>query len=190
MKGKFLNERGSTLILMIMVITLTIGAGIALLSVTMINYKISVSRKIIKQSLYMAELGINNSYVRAYRLTEDAVSESLKKSNEYLADNPADYAGAEIIFKDNYKLFVQSQINSRVSDIANPNVQILNLSTLYFDTNTMTASIMSKYQSDKNDMKAVSAKLIFKIPNYYEAADGKIIYKDIVSLKNWNTVGD
>lgn len=79
---KYFNNNGSTMILLVMAIAIISLLGTSILGVTMMNLKIKKTNTEIKQSFYLSESGLDNSYANAYKL----VLESVKQSNDDAKD--------------------------------------------------------------------------------------------------------
>jgi len=125
------SNRGSTLILLVIVIAVIIALGTSLMSVSMMHYRIKKSNTEIKQSFYMSEKGINTSFSIAYNLVVEAIADSIDKAEEYLSVYPTNINEAANIFSNNYKIFILGQVESRINKNENPKIQITNVNSLF-----------------------------------------------------------
>jgi len=76
MKSKLNNNKGSTLILLVMSIAVISLLGTSILGVTMMNYKIKKTNSDIKYSFYMSESGLDRAFAEAYSVVLKAVDEA------------------------------------------------------------------------------------------------------------------
>lgn len=180
-----LDRRGSTLILLVMTVAVTIMLGVSLMSITLTNYKIKKVNNEASQALYMAEYGFNNSYAKTYTLVNEAVTDSINKAEEYLNEYPENAVEAENIFIDNYKLYITDRISNEICDSANPYVDIYDMEHLIFDAGCLTMRVKSKYVSKNNVVKLVAADIIVNIPDYNESINGTVDCSLLISFRNW-----
>lgn len=183
-----LNNNGSVLILLLIIIAVIIFLGVSLMSLTLINYQIKKTNSDIKQSFYMSENGLNESYVNANDLMINAVNDSIEKSENYLLLNPLDELGALNIYKDNFKSYILSRVSNNINDNSNPIIIITNVPLLYFIGDILTVSIQSKYTSSNNIVKTTKIDLKIAIPNYSEAITGTLDYSKYLKFDNYNIV--
>ncbi len=76
MKRKFNNNKGSTMILLVMSVAVISLLGMSILGVTMMNYKIKKANTDLKFAFYMSESGLDRAYAAAYALILDSVKEA------------------------------------------------------------------------------------------------------------------
>lgn len=76
MKRKFNNNKGSTMILLVMSVAVISLLGTSILAVTMMNYKIKKANTDLKFAFYMSESGLDRAYAAAYALILDSVKEA------------------------------------------------------------------------------------------------------------------
>ncbi|MDF2677830.1 MAG: hypothetical protein K0Q97_2161, partial [Bacillota bacterium] len=183
-----LNNNGSVLILLLIIIAVIIFLGVSLMSLTLINYQIKKTNSDIKQSFYMSENGLNESYVNAHELMINAVNDSIEKAENYLLLNPVDELGALNIYKYNFKSYILSRISSSINDNSNPIIIIINAASLYFIGDNLTVSVQSKYISPNNIEKATKVDLKIIIPNYNEAISKTVDYSKYLKFDNYNIV--
>jgi hypothetical protein len=176
-------NRGSTLLLLVIIIAVIMALGITLLSVSMTQYKIKKSNSEIKQSFYMAEMGINTSFNNAYELVIDATNSAIKKADDYLLVYPLDNSQAECIFSDSFKLAVIGQIEIRINKNENPKIEIANPEMLVFIDEKLIVSIESKYILKDSVEATTMIDLIIVVPNY-DSVDS-IDFASLITLDNW-----
>lgn len=81
---KYLNNKGSTMILLVMAIAVISLLGTSILGVTMMNLKIKKTNTEIKQSFYLSESGLDKSYSKAYELVQEAVELSNDEAKSFI----------------------------------------------------------------------------------------------------------
>src|SRR5690606_20883831 len=104
-----MNNKGSTLLFLVIVIALIIVLGASVLNIVIKQYEIKMFNTDDKQSYYMSETGLNEAYVRSCVLINESISESLQDAEEYLFINPLNEIEAENIFDTEYKLNIESK---------------------------------------------------------------------------------
>jgi len=182
---RYHGNHGSTLIILIITIAITMGLGASLLVVTMRNFKINKENSVMKQASYMAESGLNYAYVDAYDLVNNAIIDSVEKVEEYIKIYPSNGTEAENVFANNYKLFITGQITNKINDNKNPYVQVIDIENLAFVIDKLTVCIQSKYYTDTNAFKTSSVDLIIKVPDYNDAINNTIDISNVLKLENW-----
>ncbi|MBP1927326.1 hypothetical protein J2Z76_003223 [Sedimentibacter acidaminivorans] len=185
MKINITRNHGSTLVLLIITISITMMLGASLLVVTMMNFKINKANSEIKQASYMSESGLNSAYVDAYDLVNNAIVDSVEKVEEYIKINPFNVTDAENVFANNYKLFITGQITNKINDNNNPYIQVINVDKLAFGIDKLTVCVQSKYYSDTNVFKTSSVDIIIQVPDYNDAIDNTIDISNVLKLENW-----
>jgi hypothetical protein len=180
MKKKKLNEVGSTLVLVVIIMALTTVLGTSILNITMNQYKIIKSNSEIKKSFYVSEDGLNKAYLRVLDLIVEASADSVVKADEYLNDSLDDYSGASDIFKNNYQIYILSNMVNRVNHNDNPYIEVLNKSNMVFVSGKLTVRIKSKYLSESGIEKSSSADIIILIPDYIDTKAGTINYFSLI----------
>lgn len=180
------SNRGSTLILLVIVIAVIIALGTSLMSVSMMHYRIKKSNTEIKQSFYMSEKGINTSFSNAYNLVVEAIADSIDKAEEYLSVYPTNINEAANIFSNNYIIFILGQVESRINKNENPKIEITNVSSLFFINKELSMSIKSEYVSNNHVEATIMADLIITVPDY-DLID-HIDFATLIVLDNWKVV--
>lgn len=185
MKKYVINTCGSTLILLVITITITMVLGVSLLIVTMVNFKIKKSNTEIRQSLYMSEAGLNKAYVDAFELVSDGINDSKEHVQDYLLIYPLNEDEAENIFINNYKMFITGQIKNKIFNNLNPFVKVTNEGALLFIIDKLTVCIQSKFTNKSDIVKTTSVNLIIGVPSYSDVFDNTIDISTLLMLENW-----
>lgn len=182
-----MNNKGSTLVLLVIVIALIFVLGTTALNVVMKQYEIKMFNRDAKQSFYMSETGLNESYVKACVLINDSIINALQLAEEYLTINPLNNVEAENIFITNYKLSIESNIRGRINTAANPSVEIRNDGSLVFIDNTMTVFLRSSYIHANDVEKLTWVELIINVPEFSDVLSGVYDVKSYIKFANWNS---
>lgn len=180
-----MNRRGSVLVLLIVVIALLSALGASLLNTVFLNYGIETFNRESKQAFYLAENGLNVSYVNACNLIDEAVDDSLDMADLYLFDFPADRVKAESIFYNNYKLFIESRICGAIKSCGNPFVEVRNSDSLAFRNNLLSVAVRSSYIHTDGLEKLTRVNLIISVPRYDDVVDGVYDIKDYLEFSDW-----
>lgn len=181
-----MNNKGSTLVFLVIVIALIIVLGASVLNVVMRQYEIKMFNTDDRQSYYMSETGLNEAYVKSCVLINESISESLQDAEEYLFINPLNEIEAENIFDTGYKLNIESKIKSRIETAANPSVETRN-DVWVFDDNELTISVRSSYINQNNVAKLTWVDLIISVPEFDDVLSGMYDAKDYIEFANWNS---
>lgn len=80
------NNEGSTLILLVMAIAIISLLGTSILGVTMMNLKIKKTNTNIKQTFYLSESGLDNTYDKAHDLVAEAVNYGNNQAQSFIND--------------------------------------------------------------------------------------------------------
>lgn len=179
-----MNNKGSTLILLIIVMTIIIALGASLLDSTMMQYNVKIFNSQAKQSFYMAETGLNRAFVDVYELIAQASDDAMEKANEYLLVN-LNETEAENVFKQNYKLYITANLRNSVYKNANPLVEITSGSTILFVQDELTVNIKSRYNSTDVE-KTAYVDITILIPNYYDIKNNTFHISDYLKFSNWS----
>lgn len=183
-ENKELNNKGSTLILLVIILALLTTMGSFLLVTASAYYEIKISNSELKKSFYKSETGINLAYVITLELVKVAVNNSIDKAEDFLILNPGKLDEAKNIFTENYKLIILGQLENRLkSDLDNPSVNIMD--PMVFVGESLTVTLESVYISDINVEKAILSNLVIKIPIYDEVIKDDVDFSNLVSLNTW-----
>jgi len=181
-----MNIKGSTLVLLVIVMAIIITLGVSILNIAMMQYDLKKFNTEIKQAFYMAETGLNVAYVDACELLREAVEDSLKKSENYLQLYPLNESEAENIFIVNYKLYITANLENSVWRSTNPIVEITNEDTLLFVGDKLTAKVRSKYLSEYDIEKTLYVDLIILVPKYNDMLNTDYEMSDYIVFDNWS----
>lgn len=182
-----MNNKGSTLVLLVIIIALVIVLGTTVLNVVMKQYEIKRFNTDAKQSFYMSETGLNEAYVRSCILINESIAKALQMAEEYLVVNPLNEIEAENIFITNYKLSIKSNIKKRIDTAANPSVEIRNGDVLVFIDNVLKVFIRSSYIHGSNVEKLTWVELVISVPEFDDVINGVYDVKDYIEFANWNS---
>ncbi|MFA9423509.1 MAG: hypothetical protein ACERLG_08010 [Sedimentibacter sp.] len=180
-----MNNKGSILVLLIIVMAIIIVLGASVLNMAVMQYNIKKFNTQAKQSFYMAETGLNVAFVDAYELMDDAVEDSLKKANEYLLLFPLNEVEAENIFRESYKIYMTTNLEKTVYRNSNPMVEITNGATLLFCSDKLKVNIKSKYNSECIE-KTACVDIIILIPDYYDLKNNLADLLNYISFNGWS----
>ena len=182
----YMNNKGSTLVLLVIVIALVMVLGASVLNIVVKQYEIKMFNSETKQSFYMSETGLNEAYVRSCILINESIEDALQMAQDYLFVNPSDESEAENIFITNYMLNIRANIKSRIDTGANPSVEIYN-SPLTFNNSVLKASLRSSYVNLGNNAKLMWVDLIISVPEFSDVINGGYDVKDYIKSANWNS---
>lgn len=182
-----MNNKGSTLVLLVIVISLVIVLGTAVLNVVIKQYEIKRFHTDAKQSFYMSETGLNEAYMMTCVLINESIIKAVQMAEEYLTVYPLNIVEAKNIFDTNYKLNVKSNIRNRIDTFVNPSVEIRDNDTLLFIDNVITVLIRSSYMHENNVEKLTWVELIISVPEFNDVLDGMYNADDYIEFKNWNS---
>ena len=180
-----MNNKGSTLVLLIIAMAIIITLGVSVLDIAVMQYNIKKNNTEAKQSFYMAETGLNVAFVDAYGLMDEAAEDSLKKAYEYLLLFPLNEMEAENVFRENYKLYMTANLENSVYRGSNPIVEITNGGTLLFIGDKLTANVKSKYNSE-NIEKTACVDIIILVPDYYDFKNNSADLSHYINFNDWS----
>ncbi len=184
-KKYFINNSGSTLILLLLTVTITTVLGTSLLIVSMMNFKIKKNNSDARKAFYLAEAGLNNAYADVYELIIESIEDSKEIALEYLDIYPTDESEAENIFINSYKSFISSNIKNRVDKYSNPRVQISDGEPIVFIADKLTVSVLSKYKGKGEIIKIARVNLVITIPDFDDMIAGSIDISKLITPENY-----
>ena len=183
-----MNNKGSTMVLLVIIIALIIILGTSVLSVAVKQYEIKRVSIESKQCFYMSERGLNEAYVKSCALIDESIGDALQLVENYLIINPLDLIGAKNIFIANYRIYIGTNIKDRIEFSANPSVAVWNDRPLMFDDNDMLRLILkSKYINENKVDRTTGVDLVISVPDYGDVADGAYDVRDYIEFQNWNS---
>jgi hypothetical protein len=180
-----MKNKGSTLVLLVIIIGLVIILGTSVLYVVIKQYEIKKFNTDAKQSFYISETGLNEAYVKSCVLIDESIRRALNIAEEYLALNPLNIIEAENIFITNYKLNIKSNIKNKINTSANPSVEIRNEDSLVFTGNTLTVLLSSRYINNSVE-KLIWVELKMSVPEFDDVAYGVYDVSDYIEFDNWS----
>ena len=90
-----MNNRGSVLVLLVVVVAIVTALGSSLLNIVFANYDIKRFNTESKRAYYLSENGLNESYVRTRCLIKEAIEDSVDKTELYLIEYPLNEEAAK-----------------------------------------------------------------------------------------------
>lgn len=184
-RGK-INNRGSVLVMLIIVIAIVFAMGTSLLNIVFINYNIKKFNTETKQAFYLSENGLNESYIAARNLIEEAVEDSVHKVRLYLIEYPANEEEAENIFNSNYTQFLTANIKTRINRCGNPSVEVRNSGSLIFISDILVVPLRSEAVLNEAE-KIAWVELNIGVPEYEDVIDGEYDVKNYIEFGNWGS---
>lgn len=180
-----MNNKGSTLVILVIVMTIIITLGVSILNISMMHYNIKKFNTESKQSFYKSETGLNTAYVDACELINEAIVDSTEKTEEYLNEFTLNEIEIENIFRVKYRLYIVENIADAIYKKSNPIVEITNVSTLFFVEDKLTVNVKSKYNSINKD-EITYVDIVILIPKYVDVKDNAFEATDYISFDNWS----
>ncbi len=181
-----MNNKGSTMVLLIIVIALVIVLGSSVLNVAFKQYEIRKFNTDSKQSFYMSETGLNEAYVKSCVLIDESIVKALQMAVDYLLSNPLNEIEAENIFITNYKIYLTANIENRIETSANPSVEIWN-NSIVFNNNTLTLILKSSYHHENDVDRVTGVELVIWVPDFNDVHAGSYDVRSYIGFKNWNS---
>ena len=181
-----MNNKGSTLVLLVIVIALVMVLGVSVLNIVVNQYEIKMFNSETKQSFYMAETGLNEAYVRTCVLINESIQTALQLTEEYLAIYPLNETEAKDMFVTSYIQSIRLNIKSRIDTSLNPSVETIN-SPLLFYNNVLKVPLLSSYVNLGNNAKHMWVDLIISVPEFSDIVDSGYDVKDYIEFDNWNS---
>lgn len=182
-----MNNKGSTMVLLVIVIALVLVLVTSVLSVAVDQYAIKRFNIDSKQCFYISETGLNEVYVRSCVLVDESIAEALQMAEEHLLIYPLNLTEAESIFITNYMSLLRTNIKDRIETAANPSVEIWN-NSLVFNNNILTIILKSSYMHENDIDKITWVELLIIVPDFNGVADGEYDVGSYIILQNWNKV--
>ena len=68
MKKKLFNNKGSTMVMLVIAVAVISLLGTSILAVTLMNYRIKLANTEMKTAFYLSESGLDRAYENAYKL--------------------------------------------------------------------------------------------------------------------------
>lgn len=184
-----MNSRGSILVLLATVMALLSILGATLLNVVLLNYRINKLNTESKKAFYLSENGLNESYIAARKLINEAIAYSLEKVEEEMLLHPLNEEEAKNFFSLNYKQYITVNVRNEISTTTNPAVEIRN-DIIEFEDEELSLLLRSTYVSENNVVKVTWAELLIGVPDYILVKDGAGAGGDYVEFGKWGSRED
>lgn len=182
-----MKNKGSTMVLLVIVIALIIVLGASVLNIAVKQYAIKKFNIDSKQAFYISETGLNESYVKSCLLIDESIRKALQRAEDYLLLNPLDKIEAENIFITKYKIYLRTNIENRIEVVSNPSVEIWNDDTLAFIDDEVTVILKSSYLHENDVDKVTGVELVISVPDFNDVSDGSYDVRNYIQFQNWNS---
>jgi hypothetical protein len=182
-----MNNKGSTMVLLIIVIALIIVLGTSVLNVAVKQYEIKKFNIDSKQAFYISETGLNEAFVKSCALIDESTIKALQMAEEHLLLNPLNRIEAENIFIMSYKGYLRANIENKIEAASNPSVEIWNDDTLCFIDDALTVVLKSSYLHENNIDKITGVELVISVPDFNDVSDGSYDARNYIQFQNWNS---
>ncbi len=77
------HSKGSTLVILLLTISVVVLIGTMAMSLAVVNFKMKKTNSSVKQNFYLAEAGIEESYIIAREFVDEAVKYAISKVEEF-----------------------------------------------------------------------------------------------------------
>lgn len=181
-----MDKKGSTLVLLVIVIAIVIVLGFSALNIVLKQYEIKRFNTTEKQAFSMSETGLNEAYVRACGLIDESVTKSIYLAEEYLEFNPENINEAKNIFITNYKLNITNNIKKETESSGNPKVEVRS-SSITFTGNEVKVLLKSTYTTNNSAEKITWVELLICIPEYELIENNSYNVKNYIKFANWSS---
>ncbi|WP_069649466.1 pilus assembly PilX N-terminal domain-containing protein [Caloranaerobacter ferrireducens] len=186
------NNKGSTLVFLMIIMTVLILLGVTILTISVTNFKFKMTNSKVKKNFYMTEAGLDEVYIITKNLIIEAIGEGNKSVEDFIKNLDLGEGSIYIkedgtidletlnqaqneLFKDAYKTYVLNNIKNRLensnnytleSDGTKPQIRILN-DIFSFSEDKLELDIESTFIKDEIEKK-IKISLIINTPNYNE----------------------
>ncbi|KPU28071.1 hypothetical protein TR13x_01655 [Caloranaerobacter sp. TR13] len=186
------NNKGSTLVLLMIIMAILSLLGVTILTISVTNFKFKMVNSKVKKNFYMTEAGLDEAYIIVKNLIIEAIEEGNKSVEDFIANLDLEEGSIYIkedgtidldalnqaqneLFKDTYKAYVLDNIKNRLENSDNytieldgikPQIEVLN-DFLSFSEDKLELDIESTFINDGIEKK-IKTSLIISIPNYNE----------------------
>lgn len=174
------NKKGSTLIMVLMSLSVLSILGTAILSASVMNFKMKKIDMKSKQSFYLAESGLEEAYVVIEGVVETAIDEGNKKVNKKLKKELDKYTmdDGSIEYDGNLKNDMQKWFEDEYKDYINNNLIKSLYNNSYYEQTSIKVDEF-KFNKDKEEFyltlesenneneikKEIKVKLAILVPN-------------------------
>lgn len=181
-----MDDKGSTLVLLLIVIALISLLAASLINILFANYDIKRFNTEDKRAFYLSENGLNESYIITRKLIDEAIVDSSRKAEEYIFEFPLKEEEANDIFIINCQQYIIANIKNRINSHRNPSVEVRSLKV---DKDMLNINILlrSTYVSEKNLVKITWLELIAILPEFDHIRDGRYDIGDYIEFGDWGS---
>ncbi|MTI70171.1 MAG: hypothetical protein FH751_07970 [Firmicutes bacterium] len=175
-----MKNKGSTLLILIIVIGFVTLIGTVVYSMCLFNYKNQENINEYQKKFYIVDSALDISYVT----TEDVVNKALKHSFNSIETLEDELTDKGYLFKNSYENYISKNLENKIKS------NISNYSSLIDENLKIDINIYKNYSGDiiididsfleNSTFTKISEKLIVKIPRYPPES-----YK-LVLRKNWH----
>lgn len=172
------SQRGSALVMVLIVLTILSLSGISILSISTINFKMKALDDKAKKTFYLAEAGLEEVYAMIAKEVEQAIDIGNHQIEEKLDSYDQEDPPIQIWFQEGYKEYINHHLTNKIvyndygtlDPILNhrkPVIEKLNEKPFYNGNDIYEVIFQSTYRYE-NVMKQLSAKFKIYIPDYHE----------------------
>ncbi|KGG81443.1 hypothetical protein Y919_00330 [Caloranaerobacter azorensis H53214] len=186
------NNKGSSLVFLMIIMTVLILLGVTILTISVTNFKFKMINSKVKKNFYMTEAGLDEAYIIVKNLIIEAIEEGNKSVDDFIMDLDLEEGSIYMkedgtvdlealnqaqneLFKDVYKNYILKNIKSRLENSNNytieskgikPQICILN-DISYFSDDRLKLDIESTFKRDEIEKK-IKVSFVIGVPDYNE----------------------
>ncbi|WP_427339176.1 hypothetical protein [Caloranaerobacter sp. DY30410] len=186
------NNKGSSLVFLMIIMTVLILLGVTILTISVTNFKFKMINSKVKKNFYMTEAGLDEAYIIVKDLIIEAIEEGNKSVDDFIMNLDLEEGSIYIkedgtidlealnqaqneLFKDAYKTYVLNNIKNRLensnnytieSDGIKPQIRILN-DIFSFSEDKLKLDIESTFTKDEIEKK-IKVSFVIGVPDYNE----------------------
>lgn len=184
------NNKGSTMVMLVIIITILTMLGMVIISLSVSSYKINKVDSSSKKALYISDGGIQAIYCNIYELVAKAVDEAEDEADNLVKDNKETNTEYEYKQNQKFKSTYVSFINNNKGQYINKSPSLLKKPELIIKINSSKTDSsnssyiyinrQAEYKVDKIQ-KIISAIYKITIPNY----EDKYIIEELIEITDW-----
>ncbi|MBS4540006.1 hypothetical protein GOQ27_16130 [Clostridium sp. D2Q-11] len=210
MDKRAINNKGSVLIMLLIVFSILTVLGTTIYSVAVTNYKIETVSGKRKENLYLAEAGIEEAHLILTNVIEEAIDIGNQAATEIvnnikIADKESDYIlddgsidwdkvyeKQETVFKASYKKHIEENLEDTINDMTKYSLikKENYIITSEYDKDQNTIGIRSKFSKDDIKREVFASYKLLEPPynqSYYYHSNIVEVPKDILFTKGLYT---
>lgn len=189
------NERGSSLLIVMLIVFVTATIGTAVSSFILYNYRLRTLDNEIGRAEYEAEKIMDEAYKDTQNKVKEYIAYCVKEDAETVSgrvnfnDSIQDVNNAlESTFKQKfeeyfeYNYYTDIGISDNYDDTLAKQLIKTNSSVV---NNKIIVSLTACYSKDDAPLVSISADFVISIPSYEDAASRKYDLNQIVGITNW-----